>query len=702
MNLVDFLLLLGLFLVTIRVMMYPAEFTLRLLTLGGVLLLAAMVAVSNWQADAALAPGRAQGVLVLLAAMLPELLGLRLPEAWGQFLRGEGVGGGAARRDLMARRSPASLRPGPERRTWAPGEDEGLPAPDEPPPPFEDYQILRRIGVGGMGSVYLARRRSDGQEAALKVPQLKYVSDTKFVNRFFREAEILGQFHHPNVVEVFDYRMEAPEYYIAMEYLDGISLEDVLAEEPLSMPRAVQLLRALADGLRHIHLHKVIHRDLKPSNVMVLWDAWDGETLRPGGVKLMDFGIAAAQSLTRLTMTGARVGTPSYMAPEQAKGQHTDARSDLYSLGLLGYEMVAGRPAFEGTYETVVHQQIFEEPRPPNQVRRGVPSRLNDLILSMIEKDPAHRPNLDEVIAALDDNILVDEVFDEADVLVLAAEDPYGPLRLLDTSGKQRQSCGTCAPDAAPDELQLPGLPSALGAGAPGELLVAFGSGRRAAGELVWVLDSAGNKLRQFGEYGLGEGQLLRPAGAAYLDGLFYVLDAEAHRVKVYGPAGDYRFGFGHVGSGAGEFLQPQALCAAGQSICVLDYGNHRVQRFDPRGAPLSPIAFRMEKGSDERRPLTALSADSSGAVYVVDSIGSRIRCIDAEGAPSAPVTFTREVGESADAIWLLAVGPRGQIYAVPRGSQLLRIFSPAGDLIGTRNTYTPVLALTAFHRVLP
>ncbi|MDO4263112.1 MAG: protein kinase [Deinococcus sp.] len=690
-------LVLALFAAGLRLMLFPSAQTLRWLILLFVVGLLALVVTANWQVDAERSPGRLQAVLVLLAVMLPGLLGLRRGRGeWLQQLV-RGADGPPLRRPGL----PATRR-GPSRQTWSPGAPPTPPTAEPCMPEFADYVLQRRVGIGGMGSVYLAQRRGDGQPAALKVPQEKYLAEEKFVKRFFREAEILSQFDHPNIVRVFDYRMDGGEYYIAMEYLEGVSLEEVLQARTMSLPEALQVFRALADALRHIHLHKVVHRDLKPSNVMLLRGAWDGEQLRPGGVKLMDFGIAVGQALSRLTMTGARVGTPTYMAPEQAKGIRTDARSDLYSLGLLGYEMVTGRAAFEGSYESVVHQQVFEDPKPPNQVRRAIPSRLNDLILSMIEKDPDRRPNLDDVITALDDDILVDDAFEDADVLVLAVDDPQSTLRLLDTGGKLRQSWGSSGAVAGQtQDLALPGVPSALGRGGAGQLLVAFGQHRRLPGGLIWVLDSRGRQVRQFGRYGLGEAELLRPVGLATLGDQYYVLDAETQQVKVYGTDGRFRFRFGGLGSAEGEFRQAQTLCAGGGHLYVLDSGNHRVQRFTAQGKYVSRLAFRLERGSDDLRPLTGLVVDESGAVYLVDATAGKVRRVDADGAPSAPVALSREAGESPDALWLLATGPRGQIYAVPRGSQLLRIYSSSGDLLGMRNMYTPVQALSSLRREL-
>ncbi|MFC0618979.1 protein kinase domain-containing protein [Deinococcus budaensis] len=590
-----------------------------------------------------------------------------------------------------------------------------------PPPPaasvthpdlsFQDYEVLGRIGIGGMGSVYRARRRSDGRTVALKVPQERYLADAKFAKRFYREAEVLRRFNHPGIVRVYDFRMEDPEHYIAMEFLDGESLETLLERRPLAFEEAVQILRALADALRHIHLQNVVHRDIKPANVMVLKGAFVNGQLREGGVKLMDFGIAVGKVLSRLTMTGARVGTPIYMAPEQAKGGRVDARSDVYSLGLLAYELVTGQTAFKGSYEAVVHQQVFETPKPPKEVRLEVPGKLGDLILHMIEKDPAARPGLDEVIARLDAGVLRDEVFSDPLALALSVQEKRGTLRLLDLSGKLRLSLRDLA---SAGREGLPGTPRALAADPEGHLYAALLEFRHgAAGALIRRFSPQGRELDAFGAYGLGAGELLSPVSLAYAEGRLYVLDAEALQVVVYGAAGQsagqHLFSFGGRGPGPGRFEAPRTVVATPQGeICVLDTGSREVQRFSRLGEYLGRYAFRLDRGSDALRELEGLAVDAAGAVYIVDGVAHKVRRLappdpHASGQQSSPAstTFALEtlVGEPADAPWLLQVGPEGQLYAVRQGGQVLRTYSAAGDLLASRDMYAPVQALTLLPR---
>ncbi|WP_027481574.1 protein kinase domain-containing protein [Deinococcus pimensis] len=577
-----------------------------------------------------------------------------------------------------------------------------------PPPPvlsgprtteinFSEYEVLDRIGIGGMGSVYRARRQSDGRVVALKVPQEKYLADAKFVKRFYREAEVLRRLAHPNIVKVYDYKAEENEHYIAMEYLDGESLEQLLEQTPPSYEQSVQIIRAIADALRHIHAQNIVHRDIKPGNVMVLRGAFKDGRLREGGVKLMDFGIAVGKVLTRLTMTGARVGTPIYMAPEQAKGNKVDARSDVYSLGLVFYEMVTGTTAFKGSYEAVVHQQVFEQARPPKQVKLDVPGRMNDLILHMIEKDPAARPTLDEIIDAIDAGVLEDERFDDPWAVTISVGERQGALRLLDASGRLRLSLRDLQGEGA-----LPAAPSALASTRAGDLYIAVVQ-YRAGGNvpsMIRKLDAAGRELMTFGRYGLGESELLQPVSLAASSERVYALDAETCFVSMYGPNGEYLGRFGGRGTGRGTFDRPQLVAASpAGDVYVLDTGNRQVQRFSREGRYLSRLAFKVDRAAEELRPLDGLAVDTEGTVYIADAQAQKIRRIESGGKTGVVYPIELLQGEAEDAPWLMTVDPEGHLYVVRQGGQTLRRFAPDGRLLATMDTYSPVLAITMLER---
>lgn len=562
---------------------------------------------------------------------------------------------------------------------------------------FQEYDVLDRIGIGGMGSVYRAKRKHDGRIMALKVPQDKYLADAKFVKRFYREAEVLKRFNHPNIVKVYDYRMQPPEHYIAMEFLDGQSLESLLEERPLSFKESVSMLHGLADALRHIHMQNVVHRDIKPANVMVMHDAFKDGELREGGVKLMDFGIAVGKVLTRLTMTGARVGTPIYMAPEQAKGSRVDSRSDVYSLGLLAYEMVTGITAFRGSYEAVVHQQVFESPKPPKQVRMEIPGKLSDLILRMIEKDPAQRLTLDEVIAKIDAGVLQDEEFTDPIALAVSINEKRGVLRLLDLKGKLRLSLR----DQSGAEKGIPSAPIAMTGDPKGHIYIAlldFKQGQPS--NLLRRLSPNGQEEIAFGRYGLSEGELLQPVSMTFHNGYLYVVDGEAHFINIYTEQGKFVRRFGGRGPGMGRFEKPRTIVSAPDGhLYVLDIGNREVQRFTPQGDYLSRYAFRLDRNSEDLRQLDGLGIDAQGGIYIVDNVARKVRKIEGDGTPGITFALETLIGEPTESVWLIQVAPDGTIYALKQGGQTLRLFSSTGDLITSKDLYAPVQSLMLLKR---
>ncbi len=262
--------------------------------------------------------------------------------------------------------------------------------------PFDGrYRVLGRLGVGGMATVYLAEDSSLGRKVALKVMAERYSEDGEFVERFRREAQAAARLNHPNIIAVYDRGEADGRPYIAMEYLQGRTLKQVIqAEGPLPPERAIAIAMQVLAGLRYAHEHGVVHRDVKPHNVLVGDD---------GRIKVTDFGIAHAGD-PQMTEVGSIVGTAQYLSPEQARGRGVGPQTDIYSLGVVLYEMLAGRVPFEGDSSVAIAMQHVSDPPPPlRALAPDVPESLALVVAHAMLKDPAQRyGSADEFAADLD------------------------------------------------------------------------------------------------------------------------------------------------------------------------------------------------------------------------------------------------------------------------------------------------------------
>jgi eukaryotic-like serine/threonine-protein kinase len=254
------------------------------------------------------------------------------------------------------------------------------------------YRVLRRIGSGGMADVYCAEDTHLGRQVALKVLHRRFAQDQEFVERFRREAKSAAGLNHPNVVGVFDRGEHEGTYYIAMELLEGQTLKDIVeAEAPLSQERVIDLGLQILQAAGFAHNHGVIHRDFKPHNVIVD---------QQGHAKVTDFGIARAGA-SEMTETGSIMGTAQYLSPEQAQGHAVTATSDIYSIGVMLYEMLAGRLPFEGDSAVAVAlKHLSEPPVPISQWRPDVHPALEAVVMAALAKDPAQRWQSAEDLAA--------------------------------------------------------------------------------------------------------------------------------------------------------------------------------------------------------------------------------------------------------------------------------------------------------------
>jgi eukaryotic-like serine/threonine-protein kinase len=257
------------------------------------------------------------------------------------------------------------------------------------------YRIQRKLGAGGMADVYLAEDQELGRRVAIKILNGRHANDDQFIERFRREAKNAAALNHPNIVSIYDRGEAEDTYYIAMEFLDGRTLKELIVSRgaaPVNV--AIEYARQILSALRFAHRHGIVHRDIKPHNVLV-----DGE----GRVKVTDFGIARAGT-SQMTETGSIVGTAQYLSPEQAKGGEVDPRSDLYSLGVVLYELLTGKTPFDGeTPVEIAMKHLSTTPKPPSKLRPDVPPELDMVVLRALAKNPDDRyQSADEMEADLE------------------------------------------------------------------------------------------------------------------------------------------------------------------------------------------------------------------------------------------------------------------------------------------------------------
>jgi len=257
------------------------------------------------------------------------------------------------------------------------------------------YRALKRLGAGGMAEVWCAEDEVLGRRVAVKLLGGRYVTDPEFHERFRREAQAAAGLTHPNIVGIFDRSEWEGTPYIAMELVDGQTLKELVTERgPLPPHVAVGLVEQVLRALAYAHRRGIVHRDIKPQNVIL-----DPE----GEAKVADFGIARAGD-SQMTQTGAIVGTVQYLSPEQANGHPVDRRSDLYSAGIVLYELLTGHVPFDGEAPvSIALKHVNERPVPPGQLRPGIPPALEAVVLRSLEKDPNLRfQSAEEFIAALE------------------------------------------------------------------------------------------------------------------------------------------------------------------------------------------------------------------------------------------------------------------------------------------------------------
>ena len=282
------------------------------------------------------------------------------------------------------------------------------------------YRILRKLGTGGMANVYLAEDEVLGRRVAIKILNDRHAGDDQFVERFRREAKNAASLSHPNIVSIYDRGEAEGTYYIAMEYLDGRSLKElIVARGPAPIHLAVDYTRQILAAIRFAHRHGIVHRDIKPHNVLV-----DGE----GRLKVTDFGIARA-GVSQMTEAGSIIGTAQYLSPEQAKGAPVDQTSDLYSVGVVLYELLTGEVPFSGdTPVEIAMKHLSTVPEPPSSKRADIPRDLDLVVMRALGKDPSERyqsaEEMDADLRRINRGVAISPVTEEAATAIIARPPP--------------------------------------------------------------------------------------------------------------------------------------------------------------------------------------------------------------------------------------------------------------------------------------
>jgi eukaryotic-like serine/threonine-protein kinase len=246
------------------------------------------------------------------------------------------------------------------------------------------YEVIERIGGGGMAVVFRALDTLLNRHVSIKVLRAQFANDEDFVRRFRREAQAAASLSHPNVVNIYDVGMEGEDYYIVMEYVDGLTLKEVIQDRaPLPVSEAIDIAKQICSALGHAHENNIVHRDIKPHNILIGKD---------GRIKVTDFGIARAITSNTITQDGSVLGSVHYFSPEQARGGITDVKSDIYSLGVVLYEMVTGELPFSGeTPISVALKHLQEQFVEPRQLNPALPQSVENIVLKSLAKDPAVR-----------------------------------------------------------------------------------------------------------------------------------------------------------------------------------------------------------------------------------------------------------------------------------------------------------------------
>ena len=507
------------------------------------------------------------------------------------------------------------------------------------------YEILERVGQGGMGAVYRARQLSLNRIVALKVLSPSLAHDKSFVQRFQREAKLAARLTHPNLVQVYNVGEHRGRRYIAMEFVEGPSVDKLIdLYGRVAEDEAVDIAIGVACALSVAASQGIVHRDVKPSNILLSAE---------GTVKLTDLGLAKpiGEDDLHITQAGAAVGTPNYMSPEQARGSpRIDSRSDVYSLGATLFHMLTGRPPFEGKtpFETL-RKHVDEPPPSPRELNPALSREVAEIVLRMLAKAPERRPQTPEE----------------------AGEALRDLRRRRAQAGPSALPAGSGVFEATPD-----------GAAAPAR--------RRAWLWIVWALATL--TLVASGALALSRRKGRSPSPAKPLgQGLRRRPDSTPHPLLSQAVLVEWLGAVGGTGEGPGQFRAPSAVALTPDGrFYVADRWNHRVQYFDGHGRYLGEWGGP-ERGAGRFRAPSAVAVTAKGDVWVADTAGGRVMRFTADGrflaAWGGPGHGDGELLKPCG----LAVTPDGALIVAEEGNGRVQAFAEDGrsllDLVEGANT---------------
>jgi len=285
------------------------------------------------------------------------------------------------------------------------------------------YKILEKLGEGGMGEVYLAEDTKLKRKIALKFLPSHLTADKEIIGRFEREAQAAASLNHPNIITVHEIGEHEGRTFIAMEYVQGHSLREEITKGPMPIDHVIGISTQICEGLHEAHKAGIVHRDIKPENILID---------KSGRVKILDFGLARMKGVTKLTKDASTLGTLKYMSPEQYQNKEVDHRTDIWSFGVVLFEMLTGQLPFQGEYEAaVMYSVVNEEPKSLSTLRQDIPENLDQIASKFLVKDPAMRyQSMQEVIEELKKPLLSMSVSEkkEKSIVVLPFDDMSPPL----------------------------------------------------------------------------------------------------------------------------------------------------------------------------------------------------------------------------------------------------------------------------------